>query len=74
MDKKTIRVSETNLRKCIKDASRQMLIDAIEAPNKLYECSPSDKTKYVRGSFLPREEKEMKTFLCSLVDICLTNV
>ena len=56
MDKKTIRVSETNLRKCIKDASRQMLIDAIEAPNKLYECSPSDKTKYVRGSFLPREE------------------
>lgn len=74
MYKKTISVSETDLRKCIKDASRQMLIDVIEEPNKFYECSPSDKTKYVRGSFLPREEKEMKNFLYSLVDICLRNV
>lgn len=74
MDKKTVSISEMDLRKCIIAASRQTLTDAIETPNKYYECPPSDKTKYVRGSFIPREEKEMRKFLYSLVDICLSNV
>lgn len=73
MNNKPIRISEMDLRKCMIDASRQTLTDVIEAPNKYYGCPPSDKTKYARGSFIPREEKEIRKFSYSLVDICLSN-
>jgi len=73
MDKRNIRVSETDLRKSIIQVSRELLVDIIGAQNKHHENVRNNQTKLVRGSFLSREEKEMRKFLYSLVDISLSN-